>query len=151
VAQVSTEVKSCQWESGTVEPLSGTKAPSMGLSKKEFRNRVLAAAALHGLGLRTLRDHLEEFGADRTLAESLINDPAKRKPKQLRDLTEALEVPAAWFEAPDWRSLISEGAAAAEAKGDEIGELKAQRSVLLSTIAQVRSELEDLRKRPPLQ
>jgi len=44
----------------------------MPLTNDEFRNRVKAAAALHGKGMREARDHLEEFGADRTLAEAII-------------------------------------------------------------------------------
>ncbi len=118
----------------------------MGLSKEEFANRVTAAASLHGLGMRELRTHLEKFGANKTLAEALISDETKRKPKQLRDLAEALEVPIAWFEAEDWRDLINaEGAAGAS---PQVEDLMAQRSVLLSTFEQVRVELEDLRKPP---
>jgi hypothetical protein len=87
----------------------------MPLSKDEFKNRVQAAAALHGLGMRALRDFLAEKEADKTLAETLIKDPAARTKKPMRELSEALEVPPAWFEADDWRSLIFGDTSLAEA------------------------------------
>jgi len=103
----------------------------MPLSSKEFRNRVLAGAALHGLGMRSLRTALEEFGADRTLAEAMIRDETARKLRRnLRDLSETLEVPEAWFTEQDWRPLIRDDrvdepwrrrltAPPADGKGDE--------------------------------
>ena len=79
----------------------------MPLSRKEFRRRVVAGAALHGLGMRALRDHLEEFGADRTLAEEMIrNETARGRRKNIRDLAEALYLPQAWFTNPEWWTLI---------------------------------------------
>lgn len=97
----------------------------MALSSDEFRARCLAAAALHGTGMRGLRDILDRFGADKTLAESLIKDEAARRPKQIRDLAEALEVPRAWFTEPDWRDLIpGSGAAAREPQAAPARELE---------------------------
>ena len=78
----------------------------MALTTDEFRNRVKAAAALHGRGMREARDQLEEFGADRTLAEAIISGKKPQNKRNIRDLAEAFEVPRAWFTEPDWRSLI---------------------------------------------
>ncbi len=41
----------------------------MALSAKELRRRIVAAAALHGLGMRDLRTALVDYGANATLAE----------------------------------------------------------------------------------
>lgn len=78
----------------------------MALTSEEFRNRVKAAAALHGEGMREARDHLEEFGADRTLAEAIISGKKPQNKRNIRDLAEAFEVPRAWFTEPDWRGLL---------------------------------------------
>ncbi len=78
----------------------------MSLSNEEFRNRVRAAAALHGEGMREARDHLEAFGADRTLAEAIISGKKPQNKRNIRDLAEAFEVPRAWFTEPDWRGLL---------------------------------------------
>lgn len=79
---------------------------SMALPGDELRRRVLAAGALHGLGMRQIRDQLELFGTKRNTAEAMISGKVEQRPKQIRDLAEALGMPEAWFTAEDWRTLI---------------------------------------------
>lgn len=78
----------------------------MALTSEEFRNRVKAAAALHGRGMREARDLLDGFGTERTLAEAVISGKKDQNKRNIRDLAEALEVPREWFTEPDWRDLI---------------------------------------------
>lgn len=83
----------------------------MALTSEEFGWRVKAAAALHGMGMRKLRDALDEFGADRTLAEAMIRGDVQRNVRNIRDLAETLGVPEEWFTVEDWRVLIAPAAA----------------------------------------
>jgi hypothetical protein len=78
----------------------------MALTNDEFRNRVLAAGALHGRGMREIRDLLAEFGTEKTLAEAVIRGDKPQNKRNIRDLAEALEVPREWFTEPDWRVLL---------------------------------------------
>lgn len=78
----------------------------MALTSEEFRNRVLAAGALHGEGMRGIRDLLGAFGTERTLAEAVIRGDKDQNKRNIRDLAEALEVPREWFTEPDWRLLL---------------------------------------------
>jgi hypothetical protein len=121
----------------------------MPLPKADYKRRLDAALALNGTTLDQIDATLEEhWGLGKEAASRAGRPSDKREPSQSLSvaLGRELGVGEAWFEAPDWRAVLSEGAAAAET-GDDLEKLKAQRSVLLSTIAQVRSELEDLRKR----
>jgi hypothetical protein len=89
------------------------------LSKEEFRNRAKAGAALNGLGLRELRDALEEFGADRTLYQTMYADEkARGLPRNIRDLAETLHLPRAWFTEPTWTTLVPGSGDAARAPVD---------------------------------
>jgi hypothetical protein len=124
----------------------------MSLSKSEYKRRLDAAVALNGTTLDRVDDELDrEWG----LGKEAASRPGRRADKAAPNralsyaLGQVLEVGDAWFEAEDWRTLLREGALATELPDDQLGELKAQRSVLISTISQVRSELEDPRKRRP--
>jgi DNA-binding transcriptional MerR regulator len=78
----------------------------MALEGEALRRRVIAAAALHGLGMRELRDALEHYGANRTLAESMIRGETPVAGRNLRDLCEVLNVPPAWFTEPDLGAVV---------------------------------------------
>jgi hypothetical protein len=69
----------------------------MSLSGEELRRRILSAAELHGFGMRGVRDALERYDAPRTLAEAMIRGEQNQGPRNIRDLSEALDVPAWWF------------------------------------------------------
>jgi hypothetical protein len=125
----------------------------MTLSKAEWKRRVDAALVLRGEELGDLKQPVHEKGLPVNAAARAGHDSDSYMPSHALALVvaEITELPVAWFEVEDWRPLISEEAGAAMESDEEIGKLKAERSVLLSTIAQVRSELEDLRKHPPPQ
>lgn len=78
----------------------------MTLSGEPLRRRIVAAAALHGMGMRELRDALEGYGANRTLAEAMIRGDQAVGGRNLRDLSEVLEVPPAWFTEPDLHKVV---------------------------------------------
>jgi hypothetical protein len=125
----------------------------MPLSKDEYKRRVDAAVALNATTLtevdRILAGPDWKFGQEAASRPGRPGDKAEPSRPLSLALGEILGVGADWFEVADWRSLLREGAAVAQLPDDQLGELKAQRSVLLSTISQVRSELEDLRKPQP--
>lgn len=104
--KLTARVKGCQKSSIDDIPCCATNALSMALANDEFRNRVLAAGALHGKGMREIRDLLGEFGTERTLAEAIIRGDKDQNKRNIRDLAEALEVPREWFTEPDWRVLL---------------------------------------------
>lgn len=114
----------------------------MGQFKNRLDERITAAAALHGWGKRDLRAQLAKAEVEMLLAEDIIKGKKPLKGRNLRDLCDVLEVPPAWFEAEDWRPLLSEPAEA----DSRLKSLVAQRTELLATVAQVRKELEALRK-----
>lgn len=129
---------------------SGATNRYVTLSKDEWKRRVDAALSLRGEELGDLRHVVKEKGLPLNAAARAGHDSDAYEPNHALALVlaEITELPVAWFEVEDWRSLISEEAVAAGDPGDEAGKLKAERSLLLSMIAQVRSELEDLRKHP---
>lgn len=88
------------------ERCCATNVLSMSLEGDELRRRIVAAGGLHGLGMRQIRDQLELFGADKTLAEGMISGRVPQNPRNIRDLAEALGMPQAWFTEPDWRTLV---------------------------------------------
>lgn len=91
----------------------------MALTQKEFRKRAVAGAALHGATLRGLRDLLEAYGADRTLYVTMYRDErARGLPRNIRDISEALDLPRDWFLKADWRDLIKGATRRLEEKGD---------------------------------
>jgi len=126
--------------------------PQMPLSKTDYKRRLDAALALNDMTLDEVDVILasDEWRMGQEAASRPGRPSDKREPGRGLSgaLGQILGVGEAWFEAEDWRPILSEGAAAAEGRSEEIGELKAQRSVLLSTISLVRSELEELRKHP---
>lgn len=96
----------------------------MGLTSKEFKRRVVAAGALHGAGMREIRDLLADYGTEKTLAEKVISGEKPQNKRNIRDLAEALEVPRAWFTEPDWRDLIP-GSGPVEEEAKTIAEVDA--------------------------
>lgn len=116
----------------------------MPLTDEEFRNRVKAAAALHGLGIKAdLRTYLDARELDKGLATKLIEKPEERRPKPLKDLSDALEVPIAWFEKEDWRSMIyAEGS-------PTLKELVDERDLARLALGELRDELGTLRRDQP--
>ena len=110
---------------------------------------MVAAAALHGLGMRELREFLADHEANLTLAETLIKNPEARTKKSMRELSEALEVPRLWFEAEDWRPLLQgdkslaeivrlarEGGGFSPEAGQEMGQHLAEAAERMMTAAQ---------------
>jgi hypothetical protein len=119
----------------------------MALSKKEWKCRVDAALAVRGEELGDLKQPVNDKGLPVNAAARAGHESDSYAPNHALALVvaELTEFPVAWFEADDWRPVLSEGAAAVESQSDDLGKLKAERSALLSTISQVRSEIEDLR------
>jgi len=124
----------------------------MPLPKEEYKRRLDAALALNGKTLDEIDDALRQkkWGLGKEAASRAGRPSDKREPTRSLSvaLGRELHVGEGWFEIEDWKTLISEGAAAATAGGD-LAELTGQRAILLATIAQVRKELEDLRKPQP--
>lgn len=78
----------------------------MALPQEELRRRIVAAAALHGWGLRQLREELGRIGAQKLLADRMISGAIPQSRANITVLADLLEVPREWFEAEDWRTLI---------------------------------------------
>ena len=79
----------------------------MPLQGEQLRRRILAAAALQGLGMRGVRDVLEQFGANKTLAEQMIRGEQSQNDRNLRDLSDVLHVPVEWFTVPDLEEWLA--------------------------------------------
>jgi hypothetical protein len=122
-------VKGCQDKSELDKPPCATNRLSMALTSKEFRRRVLAAGALHGAGMREIRDLLQDFGTERTLAEAVISGKKPQNKRNIRDLAEAFEVPREWFTEPDWRDLIP--GSGEESRDQSLGRLDADEDEIL--------------------
>lgn len=90
----------------------------MALPLDELDRRITAAAALQGLGKRQLRDALEDYGANRTLAEAMIRGDQPQNARNIRDLAEALGMPQLWFTAESWQRAVRE----APASGTDLAE-----------------------------
>lgn len=79
----------------------------MPLTGEALRRRILSAAALQGRGMRELRDALQDYGANRTLAESMIRGDSPANERNLRDLCEVLQVPRDWLTDEEWSPFAS--------------------------------------------
>jgi hypothetical protein len=121
----------------------------MALSKTEWKRRVDAALVLRGEELGDLKQPVHEKGLPVNAAARAGHDSDSYLPSHALALVvaEITELPVAWFEDEDWRQLISEARAAGP--DQEIEALTQQRSVLISTVLQVRTELERLQKLLP--
>jgi hypothetical protein len=126
-AQISARLKAARWLNGGLDEKGKPKALSVGdLSQ---------------------RRPLKENDLSQNRIEEIEQLKAEARPMEVDQLAIALGVPAAWFTAEDWRSLISAGAAADASP--EVAQLRAERSELLTTISRVRTELEGLRRQQP--
>jgi hypothetical protein len=119
----------------------------MALEQEELRRRLAAARELVGLDQAKMGAELKRRGLGKTDAKRLERGTLPFSESHLIAYARITELPEAWFTTKDWRSLIS--ATAAADASPEVAELTAQRSALLTTIARVRTELEDLRSLQP--
>lgn len=107
----------------------------MALSGDELRRRIVSAAALHGWGLRELRDQLEAYGANKHMAEGMIAGKVPQNRANMDALGAVLDVPVDWFEAEDWRPLLRTSAQAeAESPVTQL-DLAAMKAELLADLA----------------
>lgn len=78
----------------------------MALAKAEWRRRVGAACALHGLDLSDLADAFEGLPRDAARRAGHPSDDYSPNHALALALAERLELPVDWFEAEDWRPLV---------------------------------------------
>lgn len=76
--------------------------------------------------MRRIREALEDYGADKTLAETMISGERPQNPKNIRDLAEALGMPQAWFTEEDWRPLVRDAPASGTDLADQARERAAR-------------------------
>lgn len=126
----------------------------MALPPTELSKRIKAAAALHGWSMRQVRDELQTYGADRLLAERIASGKLPARQAALDTLASFFGLPVAWFEAEDWRPLISSG----EAARPGLAEIQAGQNDLLAglmglgeAVESLRAELADAQSKPPQQ
>jgi hypothetical protein len=112
----------------------------MALSKEAWKQRVDAACALHGMDLSDLPDFdgLPQRAAARA---GHASDNYQPNHSLALRLAEELELPVEWFEAEDWRPLVS-----AKAEAGLAGELQSVKTELLAGLSEVRRGLEALNK-----
>lgn len=138
-------VKTWRVESHQVQVCWVNLSP-VALTGEELRKRIVSAAALHGWGLRGLRDRLEDYGANRHMAERMIAGKVPRTRANLDALAAVLEVPCEWFEDEDWRPLIRVNEGVDPAMLDQA--VEGLRTELLARLAQQSGSQEGQRKLP---
>lgn len=79
----------------------------MPLSGEELRRRIVAAAALQGMGMRQARLALEDYEAPKTLGERMVSGKVPQSRRRLITLAETFGMPVEWFEVEDWRDLVA--------------------------------------------
>lgn len=108
--------------------------------------------------MRSLRDALEEFGADRTLAETMIKGKTPQNPRNIRDLAETLRVPQRWFTEENADDLIKsddEAFSFTDALKQPVGAgltpaaAEQLEAALLGAVQQVRSSSQRTEEREP--
>jgi len=104
---------------------------AMALPQEELRRRIVAAAALHGWGLRQLREELGRIGAQKLLADRMISGAIPQSRANITVLADLLEVPREWFEVEDWRTLIRARAPSREELEDVAREIAGHERALL--------------------
>lgn len=119
----------------------------MALSKAEWRRRVAAACALHGIDLADLND-ME--GLPKHAARRAGHDSDDYRPNHALALAlaERLELPVDWFEAEDWRPLVRPAAQAAAESPATRRDLAALKAELLEGLARDSAAQDVLRKQP---
>lgn len=82
----------------------------MRLTRTQLKNRIRAAAALHGWTLKTLSAKLDGYGADKHLVGAIAGGSKHhRRDAQRADyraLSDVLDVPEEWFTVADYRDLL---------------------------------------------
>lgn len=119
----------------------------MAIEQEELRRRLAAARELIGLDQDEMGVELKRKGLGKTDAKRLERGAIDFSESHLVAYSRITGLPEAWFTADDWRSLIS--AEAAAAASPEVEQMLIERSVLRSTVLQVRTELERLQRLLP--